>query len=106
MNSQDFNFERNLPTLFLLLPNEKKLYKNNLYEIMKSNQQTFVTPFDIYNTLINLASGENREEYKKNRVLYGDSLFNELNYKKRYCESPIYEEIKIPKNICRCKKVI
>ena len=73
---------------------------------MKSNQQTFITPFDIYNTLINLASGENKEEYKINKVPYGESLFSQLNYKKRYCESSIYEKIQIPKSVCRWKKKI
>ena len=106
LDSQDFDIERTLPTLFLLVPNDKKLYKNKFFEIMKSNQQTFITPFDIYNTLINLASGENKEEYKINKISYGESLFIQLNYKKRYCESSIYEKIQIPKSVCRCKKKI
>lgn len=103
-DSQDFNHERNLPALFLLLPNNENLYKNNLFEKIKSNQQTLITPFDIYNTLIDLACGENKEEYKKYSVSYGESLFNELNYKKRYCESPIYQELQlqIPKGVCKC----
>ena len=104
MDSQDFNYERNLPTLFLLVPNDKKLYRNDFFEIIKSNQQTLITAYDIYNTLINLASGENKEEYKINKVSYGESLFSRLNYKKRYCESSIYEELQIPKNVCRCQK--
>jgi hypothetical protein len=62
--SEDFLFERTLATLFLIVPNTKLLYKNNLYESIKYNQQIFITPFDIYNTLIYLAYGE-MNEYKK-----------------------------------------
>ena len=84
-NSQDFFIERALPTLFLLLPNDEKLYKDNLYEKIKSNQQIFITPFDIYNTLIHLAFGENYKGYKKYQISYGSSLLTKLNYKIRYC---------------------
>ena len=101
-NSQDFFFERTLATLFLIIPNNDELYKNNLYEIMKSNQQTFVTPFDIYNTLIYLSNYEN---YKNNSVSYGVSLFEKINYKERYCQSKIYEfqnESQINPIYCSC----
>lgn len=101
-NSQEFFYERTLPTLFLIIPNDEKLYKNNLFEKMKSNQQTFITPFDIYNTLIHLSSGENKEEYERNSISYGGSLFAELNYEERYCQSPIYKSL-FNQIICRCK---
>lgn len=90
-NSQDYYIEKALPSFFLILPNDAKLYKDNLYEKIKSNQQIFITPFDIYNTLIHLAFGENKEEYKKYQVYYGGSLLSELNYKKRFCNSLIYD---------------
>lgn len=32
---------------------------------MKNNQQIFITPFDIHDTLIHLAFGNNKEKYKK-----------------------------------------
>ena len=99
-DSQDFFIERTLPALFLLLPNDEKLYKDNLFEKIKSNQQIFITPFDIYDTLIHLAFGDNHKGYKKYHVSYGDSLLTELNYKKRYCNSTMYKsQIKY----CYCK---
>ena len=101
-DSQDFFYERSLATLFLILPNDEKLYKDNLYEKMKSNQQTFITPFDIYNTLVHLSSGENKNEYEKNSIPYGDSLFFEINFKDRYCQSPKFKS-QINQLICRCK---
>ena len=100
-NSQDFLSERNLPLLLILLPNDEKLYKENLYEKIKSNQQTLITPFDIYNTLIHLAYGGNKEGYKKKSVPYGGSLFSKLNYKMRICNSNIFKP-KIGKDFCEC----
>ena len=100
-DSQDFFNEKGLPFLFLFIPNEKKLYENNTYEKMKSNQQTFITPFDIYNTLIDLSS-DNNKEYNKFASKFGTSLLNQINFKKRFCESPIYK-FKFEKKTCKCK---
>ena len=100
-HSQDFLTERTLPLLILIVPNDQKLYKDNLYEKIKSNQQTFVTPFDIYNTLIHLAFGENKKEYKKISVPYGGSLFSKLNYKIRVCRSNKLKP-NITKDFCKC----
>ena len=98
--SRDFLFERTLATLFLLIPNNEFLYKDNLYEILKYNQQIFVTPFDIYNTLVYLSSGKDRDKYY---VSYGASLFAKLNIKERYCQSPKYEN-QINWYTCNCIK--
>ena len=101
-DSQDFYIERSLPTLFMIIPNEEEIYNNNFYETIKSNQQTFITPFDIYNTLIYLA---NKETYNNIRVPYGDSLFKEFDYKKRYCQSSLYQlenESQINPISCNC----
>lgn len=103
LNSQDYFIEKTLPLLILILPNDEKLYKDNLFEKIKYNQQIFVTPYDIYNTLIHLAFGENKEEYEKNYIPYGGSLLTKLNYKKRYCESSLY---KFQIKVCHCKKNI
>ena len=102
-NSQDFYYERTLPGLFLILPNDEKLYKNNLYEKIKLNQQTFITGFDIYNTLVHLAFGKNKQGVDKYKVKYGESLFEKINYKNRYCESKILES-QISHRLCNCKK--
>ena len=100
-DSQDFFIEKALPLLFLIIPNDNKLYKNNLYEKMKSNQQTFITAFDIYNTLIYLSS-ETEKEYERYSVPYGNSLFNKINYKKRFCVSSI-SKFNVGENNCKCK---
>ena len=100
-NSEDFFFERTLAILFLVIPNNELLYKNNLYEKIKYNEQVFITPFDIYNTLIYFAYGEMNEMYNKNSVSYGDSLFTKLNFKERFCDSSKYDN-QINKYTCNC----
>ena len=102
LDSQDFYSERSLPMLFLIIPNNDKLYKDNLYEKMKINQQIFITPFDIYNTLLHIAFGEINEEYKEYSIYNGGSLLTKLNYKKRYCGSPLFD-FQVNLGTCRCK---
>jgi len=104
LNSNDVRYELSLPFLFLFLPNKEYLYKDNLYEIIKRNQQIFITAFDIYDTLINIAFGKNEEMYKKFSVPLGNTLFSELNYTERYCDSPKIDS-QINLAICNCKNV-
>ena len=100
-NSLDYLYEKTLPILLLIIPNNNLLYKNNLYEKMKNNQQIFVTPFDVHDTLLHIAFGKNEKKYKQYKTLYGQSLFKKLNYKIRYCNSPFYNNnIKL----CNCQK--
>ena len=103
LDSQDFYSERSLPFLFLIVPNNEKLYKNNLYEKIRLNQQVLITPFDIYNTLIHLAFGEINEKYKLYSVPYGGSLLTELNYRTRFCQSTLFE-FQVNLGTCRCIK--
>ena len=103
LDSQDFYSERSLPVLFLIIPNDQKLYKDNLYENIKINQQIFITPFDIYNTLIHICFGEINENYKFYSVPYGGSLLTKFNYITRFCESSLFNH-QIDLSICRCTK--
>ena len=105
LKSEDYFFELTLATLFLIIPNNEFLYKNNLYEILKYNQQIFTTPFDIYNTLIYLSNEEINNLNNKYNLSYGNSLFTKFNIKKRFCESPKYEN-QINQFTCNCKKKV
>ena len=42
----DYLIETTLATLFFVIPNNDKLYKNGLYNIIHENQQIFMTPYD------------------------------------------------------------
>ena len=104
-NCEDFKYERTLPLLLLLIPNTHELYQDSIYETIKTNQQVFVTAFDIYYTLTHIALGDKFKEIIKNPFdKYGESLFKPLDYKVRYCESPIYDS-QIEPEYCICRKV-
>jgi hypothetical protein len=78
--------------LFLIFPNTQELYEEFLYEKIKSNQQVFITPYDIYYTLIHIALGDKISEINKNLSNnFGESLLTALNYSNRYCKSKIYD---------------
>ena len=102
-NSKDFLYERTLPLLFLIIPNTQELYEEFLYEIIKINQQVFITPYDIYYTLIHIALGDKFSEVNKKLLNNkGESLLTPINYSLRYCESKIYDS-QFDSNICNCK---
>jgi hypothetical protein len=99
-DSQDFHSELTLPLLLLIIPNYNKLYKDGLYDKIFSNQQIFITSYDIYNTLLHIAFGDICPEYKQYSIQYGSSLLMKMNYKRRYCGSPLFD---FKYNVCKCE---
>ena len=99
---KDYLYERTLPILLLIVPNTQELYEDSLYEKIKSNQQVFVTPYDIYHTLIHIALGFKITKVNKHLLnKYGESLFTPINYSLRYCQSSIYDS-QINSENCNC----
>lgn len=68
-----FNKEWRLPMLYLLINDRKNVSYNEQYFYLQKNQQTFITAYDIYNTI--------------NNILYGDSYINIIN-KTDFFDSP------------------
>jgi hypothetical protein len=102
LRPQDYLIESTLATLFFIIPNNEKLYKNNLYDIIQKNQQTFITPYDIHDTIVHLAYGTDRPDgfaYSKK----GSSLLIDIDPMERYCENPKFN-LNIAKSDCKCKK--
>ena len=100
---KDFLYERTLPLLFLIFPNNHELYEKSLYEKIKNNQQVFITPYDIYHTLIHIALGYKISKINKNLLnCFGQSLLTPINYSQRYCQSKIYDS-QIDLDTCNCK---
>jgi hypothetical protein len=100
---KDFLYERTLPLLFLIFPNTQELYEKSLYEKIKSNEQVFITPYDIYHTLIHISLGLNISKANKNLLSnYGESLLTSIHYSTRYCQSRIYDS-QIDSDTCNCK---
>ena len=98
----DYIIESTLATLFFVIPNNEKLYKKGLYDIIWKNQQTFITPYDIHDTMVHLAYGSDTPSpmaYSKR----GSSLLVDIDPMERYCENPKLD-LKISKGDCKCKK--
>jgi hypothetical protein len=91
---EDALIEHFLPLLIFLLPNNRN-NKIKLEELL-INQDKFITPYDIYITMLFIAEGKNNSNihYK-----YGNSLFGYINPKGRNC-TKFKDEIS--KKNCKC----
>ena len=99
---QDYLIETTLATLFFIIPNNEKLYKNGIFDNICKNQQVFITPYDIHDTMIHLAYGADKPAplaYSKR----GSSLLVDIDPMERYCENPKLN-LNIAKGDCKCKK--
>ena len=83
--------ERDLPVLLLIINDRKNITYENQYNFIFENQQTFNTPFDIYNTLGNILYGNKYVSIENNtynniscKSSHGKSLFDKINPKERY----------------------
>ena len=66
LNPKDWSIEKSMPIFILLVHDKKNLsYEEEYSEVIK-NQQTLITPFDIYYTLRNIIFGS---KYKNNLLL-------------------------------------
>ena len=80
IGGEDELLERALGNLILLIPNEHNQTQiNNL----KYNQQILVTPYDIYETLLDMSVYDKQWGSENNK---GESLFNKINGLERDCE--------------------
>ena len=70
-------FESVLPILYIIINDRKNISYETQYYYLQQNQQTFITAFDIYNTVNHLLYGDN---YKSS---LGTSLFEKIDQKFR-----------------------
>ena len=87
--SDFYRYEKDLPMLYIICHDKKNMSYTQQYHYIHKNQQTFITGYDIYNTLSYLMFGD---KYKfipnKTRNIetpkskFGESLFNEINPKR------------------------
>ena len=85
-----YQYEMKLPMLYLIINDRNNKTYEEQYLHLSHNQQTFITAFDIYNTIINIIYGDKylllKEKDKFNhsqRSKDGESLFLKLDQKKR-----------------------
>ena len=93
-----FRKELRLPMLYLIINERKNINYNEQYFNIQKNQQTFITGYDIYNTINNLLFGDSYLNIKNKtdsidspKTSFGESLFNYINPKER--SSKIYESM-------------
>ena len=85
-----YKYEEQLPMLYLIINDRKNISYNHQYKNLYENQQSFITAFDIYNTLGHLIYGDNYFLIK-NKTEYhdtpksekGKSLFYKIEQKYR-----------------------
>ena len=95
--TDDREIEGMLPVLKVIIPNKKIIYDSGLYNNLYENQQTFITSYDVYNSIIHASCSDFKDIDRKPKNHFekggiysfrGYSLFNLIDYKKRYCENP------------------
>ena len=80
-----FKYEKALPMCYLLINDRKNISYEKQYKYLYKNQQTFITGFDIYNTIINIIFGDKYGSSltKDSISKYGKSLFEYINQMNR-----------------------
>ena len=83
--------EYNLPSFFIIINDRKNISYEKQYGYIKENQQTFITAFDIYNTIGNIIYGDKYDNIPNKTIKLdsfksnlGISLFNKINSKERF----------------------
>ena len=87
--------EKYLAMLFIILPENNKKYNKTAINI---NQQRFITPFDIHDTLLDMINIDKKKFPQM--INKGQSLFEEINGLERNCKN--YDN-QIPNEFCFCK---
>ena len=85
-----FKYEYLLPMLYIIINDRKNTSYNEQYFYIQKNQQTFITAYDIYNTINHLLYGDNyinisnlTDEIATPKSSLGKSLFEKINPKSR-----------------------
>ena len=80
-----YQIEMNLPMFYLLVNDRKNMTYELQYKYLYNNQQSFITAFDIYDTIINLIYGDKFDTNitKNIKSKYGESLFKKIDSKRR-----------------------
>ena len=85
-----YKLEEQLPMLYIIINDRKNISYEEQYKYIHENQQTFISSYDIYNTIGNLIFGDEynkiknkTENYDTPKSQYGKSLFEKINQKIR-----------------------
>ena len=104
LRSDDAVLEKTYGMLYIIVPNYKDEKNKKLLENINSHQQSYITPFDIHDTIIHIGLGDNMD---KNSEIYsnkGKSLLSEFDYINRDCD--YYKENFASDTACLCENKI
>ena len=104
LRSDDAVLEKTYGMLYIIVPNYKDEKNKKLLENINSHQQSYITPFDIHDTIIHIGLGDNLD---KNSEIYsnkGKSLLSEFDYINRDCD--YYKENFASDTACLCENKI
>ena len=87
INKSQFEYEKKMSTFFLLLGKNDNI--NNFKLNLQNNQQVFLTPYDIHDTMIHIIYGKSMFSEKISQAYSadnkGNSVFNIINEEERTC---------------------
>ena len=93
-----YQYESDLPMLYIIINDRKNISYKEQYLNINKNQQTFITAYDIYNTVNHLLFGDKyryilnlTDEYPTPKSSFGESLFEKIDQKLR--KSTNYENM-------------
>jgi len=106
---EDYKHELVLPAFFIIIPTSIQNYKD-VRETLRHNQNSIVTPFNIYNSLISFLDNKD-DKGKADNSLYSNEdskfdIFLSKIPKNRDCENAFHSKDYFSYNeyICRCQK--
>jgi hypothetical protein len=88
LGSAEFNQEKQNGLFIMILDWNDKFKNGNYYTNIINNQNTIITPYDIYETIVHIALGDNNFEIKNKRDSKEnkeESVLNKIN-NNRFCE--------------------
>ena len=87
INKSQFEYEKKMSTFFLILSKNDNI--NNFKSNLQNNQQVFLTPYDIHDTMIHIIYGKSMFSEKISQAYSvenkGNSVFNIINEEERTC---------------------
>ena len=80
-----FTIEKVLPMFYLIVNDRNNISYESQYHYLHKNQQTFITGFDIFNTIIHFIYGDKYGTNETEDIISpsGESLFNKINQNER-----------------------
>ena len=103
-----YRIERKLPMLYMIINDRKNISYEEQYKNIYENQQTFITGFDIYNTIGNLIFGDKYKNIKNKtdnhdtpKSPYGKSLLERINQEIRNPQLYLDAGLLIEEEVCR-----